>query len=356
MKHAATFTIMAAGLMFGPAFAEAAPTQRIGSTVQVVNEVSAAYEQDRRDLTLGDEIHQDELIEVGPDSIGELEFADETKMALGPGSQILLDKFVYNGAKTKGDIAVELVKGAFRFITGVATKPSYRIKTPGAAITVRGTIFDVYVLTDNSAWFLLLEGGITACNDTGTCKDLSQPGSLLRVSPDGEISDPMRWALLPGRDEVGFARAFPFMINAPTINPNPPLTREAVLSDEPAPKKKSTPKKSNKKKAEKTPKPKPKKKVTEKKTYDPEASKPKRKKVVVKKRRKKSREARNSGASDAAKAAIAIGIGIGIGKMIGKNKGGRKECMRVGGCGGKVGGGHKRGGGRKGGHSDYMRY
>lgn len=340
MKNAAILTFVTAGLMIGPAMAQAAPTERIGSTVQVVNEVSAAYEQDRRNLALGDEIHQNELIEVGPDSIGELEFADETKMALGPGSQILLDKFVYNGAKTKGDIAVDLVKGAFRFITGVAAKPSYRIKTPGAAITVRGTIFDVYVLTDNSAWFLLLEGGITACNDAGTCKDLSQPGSLLRVSPDGAVSDPMRWALLPGRDEIGFARAFPFMINAPTINPNPPLTREAVLNDEPAPKKKSTPKKSNKKKAEKTPKSKPKRKVTEKKT-----SKPARKKVVVESPRKKKRRRADNEASDAAKAAIAIGIGIGIGKIIGKGGhkgGGRKECMRVGGCNGK-GGGHRGG-------------
>ncbi len=356
MKYAAIFSVIAVGLVLGPANAVSAPTERIGSTVQVVNEVSAAYDQDRRDLTLGDEIHQNELIEVGPDSIGELEFEDQTKMALGPGSKIVLDTFVYNGAKTKGDIAVELVKGAFRFVTGVATKPSYRIKTPGAAITVRGTIFDVYVLTDNSAWFLLLDGGITACNDGGTCKQLSKPGNLLRVSPDGEVSDPMRWALLPGRDQIGFARAFPFMINAPTINPNPPLTREAVLRDESAPKKKSKPKK--KKKAKKKTKSKPKKKVTKKKTY------PKKRKKVVKKRRKKKRRASNKAASDAAKAAIAIGIGIGIGKMIGNGKGGgRKECMRVGGCRGKGGGrrvgGGKRGGRKGGGHSHtggFMRY
>ncbi|MBU2583595.1 MAG: FecR domain-containing protein [Alphaproteobacteria bacterium] len=346
MKYAAKYSIIAAVILSGSIAADAAPTQPIGSTVQVVNEVSAAFDQDRRELTLGDQIHQNELIEVGPDSIGELEFDDETKMALGPGARLLLDKFVYNGARTKGDIAVDLVKGAFRFITGIATKPSYRIKTPGAAITVRGTIFDVYVMTDRSAWFLLLEGGITACNDDqSVCKELSDPGNLLRVSPDGEISDPMRWALLPGRDQIGFARAFPFMINAPTINPNPPLTREAVLNDEPAPKKKATPKK---RKAKSKPKPKPKKKATKKKTYPKKAAKktykPKRKKVVTERVRKPKRRANNKAASDAAKAAIAIGIGIGIGKIIGKNKGGgRKECMRVGGCSGK-GGGHRGGG------------
>lgn len=336
MKNAAKYSIVVAGLMFGSAVAEAAaPTEAIGNTVQVVNEVSAAFDQDKRSLSLGDQIHQNELIEVGPDSVGELEFDDETKMALGPGSRLLLDKFVYNGAKTKGDIAVDLVKGAFRFITGIATKPSYKIKTPGAAITVRGTVFDVYVLTDKSAWFLLLEGGITACNDgQSVCKELSDPGNLLRVSPDGDISDPMRWALLPGRDEIGFARAFPFMINAPSIDPNPALTREAVLQDEPARKKKSTPKKAKKRKANRKPKAKPKKR-TAKKVYKKKKTY-KRKKVVRKPKRRRNDQA----ASDAAKAAIAIGIGIGIGKMIGKKKGGgHKECMRIGGCSGK-GGGH----------------
>lgn len=307
MRNAALFSACAV-LLMATAVAEAAPTQRIGSAVRVVNEVSASFEQDRRELSLDDEIHQDELIEVGPDSIGELQFADKTKMALGPGARLLLDKFVYNGEQSKGDIVVDLVKGAFRFITGVAAKPSYRIRTPGAAITVRGTIFDVYVLPDESAWFLLLDGGITACNDRGTCKGLSEPGNLLRVSPDGDISDPMRWALLPGRDAIGFARAFPFMINAPSVNPDPPLTREAVLDEVPPPTRNTWPRKKTKKA----------KRKSKKRTATRTKSRPKKR--VVKKRRPKNNGG-NQAAADAAKAAIAIGIGIGIGKALGGGKG-----------------------------------
>jgi len=287
--------------------------------VQVVNEVRAEFERDRRDLTSGDEVHQDELIAVGPRSIGELEFADETKLALGPGSRLLLDKFVYNGQSSKGDIVVNLVKGAFRFITGLATKTSYRIRTPGAAITVRGTIFDVFVAGDDTVWLLLLEGGITACNDRGNCKELSRPGRILRVTPDGEVSDPMRWALLPGNEAIGFGVAFPFMINAPTVNPNPPLSREAVLNPEP-PKQKSKPRKAKKKKAKKSKQTrKSKKKVTKKKTY-------KRKRTVTVKRNKRRvvkrhrMKKRNSDASNAAAAAIAIGIGIGLAKGFKKKK------------------------------------
>ncbi len=117
-----------------PVVVQAAANERIGSAVQVVNEVSAEFERDRRDLSSGDEVHQDELIAAGADSTGELEFADQTNLALGPGSQLLLDKFVYTGERSKG---------AFRFVTGLPSKKFYRIRTPGATITVGGTIFDV---------------------------------------------------------------------------------------------------------------------------------------------------------------------------------------------------------------------
>ena len=312
MKQMAMLATVAV-LTTAPLIAEAAPTERIGSAVQVVNDVSAEFDRDRRDLASGDEVHQDELIAVGPDSIGELEFADQTKLALGPGSQLLLDKFVYNGQSSKGDIVVNLVKGAFRFVTGLASKKSYRIRTPGAAITVRGTIFDVYVAQDETVWLLLLEGGITVCNDRGTCKELSRPGRILRVAPDGEVSDPTRWASLPGRKAIGFASAFPFMINAPTINPNPPLTREAVVNPD-RPKEEAKPRKAKKKKARKSTKS-SKKKVTKKRTY-----KRKRTAVSTPRKRRYKKAKRNSDAKNAAAAAIAIGIGIGIAKGFKKKR------------------------------------
>ena len=234
MKSAAAL-LLAMAFMIAPHLVAADPLEPIGSAIQIVNQVSAEFDRDSRSLATGDEVHQDELIAVGEDSIGELEFDDETKLALGPGSQLLLDKFVYNGRRTKSDIVVNLVRGAFRFITGLATKRSYRIRTPGAAITVRGTIFDVYVAEDDTVWVLLLEGGVTACNDRGSCRQLSRLGYILRIAPDGEITGPMPWVLLPGQDDIGFATAFPFMINAPTINPDPPLTPEDVTDGDQEP-------------------------------------------------------------------------------------------------------------------------
>jgi len=75
-------------------------------------------------------------------------------VALGPGSRLLLDKFVYDPQKGSGTIVLNLVKGAFRFVTGIASKPSYLIRVPNASITVRGTIFDIYIQENNVVWLL----------------------------------------------------------------------------------------------------------------------------------------------------------------------------------------------------------
>ena len=85
---------------------------------------------------------------------------------------------------------LNLAKGAFRFITGVAAKPAYVIHTPTASITVRGMIFDVYVQADGMSWLLLIEGAVEVCNENGKCRVLDEPGKLIRITPDDSIGIP----------------------------------------------------------------------------------------------------------------------------------------------------------------------
>ena len=129
-------------LLLGSAPALAAPGDAIGSAVTVVNLVTAKLDEDQRELAKGDNVRQQELIEVASDGRSELILRDKTKLALGPGSRLLLDQFVYNPDISGGAIVLDLMRGAFRFITGIAAKPAYVIRTPTASITVRGTIFD----------------------------------------------------------------------------------------------------------------------------------------------------------------------------------------------------------------------
>lgn len=221
--------LLLAALLACAAPAVAAPGDDIGATVRIVNLVTGTFAKDERDLAKGDPVRQDELIEVSEDGIGEIRLRDDTELALGPGSQLLLDEFVYNPDISGGAIVLDLVQGAFRFITGLAAKPAYVIRTPTASITVRGTIFDVYVeAVSGISWLLLVEGAIEACNQRQQCKELDEPGKLLRITPDGVVGDPLTWPDLPTGD-LEFATAFPFIVTPPTVDPDPVFTPEEIV-------------------------------------------------------------------------------------------------------------------------------
>lgn len=311
------FTILFAGvaLAAGSTAAAAAPALEIGSAITVVNLVTAELEQDSRTLATGDKVHQDEDIIVGSDAKSELKLDDETKLALGPGSRMKLDKFVYDPDKTSGTIILDLVKGTFRFITGVASKPSYVIRTPAASITVRGTIFDLFIHDDGETWVLLHDGALQACNARGRCQDLNEPGKLIRISDDGSVDPPVKWAGLPDKDKTPFDDAFPFVVNAPSIDPEPILNREVIILGN---------------------LPEPTKHEDEPKYEEPDdqpskkATKPRYKETKSPPRQQRTRTTKKSGGGDGLGTAIGIGIGIGIG--LGGMKGG-----------GHGGGGHKGG-------------
>jgi hypothetical protein len=166
---------------------------------------------------------------VSNDGSGEFKLLDDTKLALGPGARLTLDKFVYDASKGDNAIALRFAKGAFRFITGLAEKKAYVIHVPSASITVRGTIFDVFVEDSGTSWLLLHEGAVRVCNATGTCRDHSEAGKLIKISEDGVLSKPTKWAALPGVERISFDSAFPFVVTPPSLDPTPIFTREAIL-------------------------------------------------------------------------------------------------------------------------------
>ena len=224
-----TLTLGTAIILLSGGAGAAAPGDEIGSAITVVNLVTAELDRDKRSLTTGDYVRQEESIEVADDGSGELKFNDETKVALGPGSRLRLDKFVYDPEKKSGTIVLNAVKGTFRFITGVAAKPSYVVRIPNASITVRGSIWDLFLQAGGAAWLLLHEGSVQVCNDRGKCRIIDEPGKLIRVTEQGEVGIPVKWAGLPDKENVPFDTAFPFVITAPSFDPNPILTRDVII-------------------------------------------------------------------------------------------------------------------------------
>src|SRR5438105_2727041 len=93
-------------LACGSAFA--APGDPIGSALTVVSIVTASLDNDKRNLAVGDGVRAQELIAVDNEGSSEIELRDKTKLALGPGAKLLLDKFVYDPDIDGGAIVMNL--------------------------------------------------------------------------------------------------------------------------------------------------------------------------------------------------------------------------------------------------------
>ena len=51
----------------------------------------------------------------------------------------------------------------------------------------------------------------------------------MRVTSDGSVGVPINWKGLPGHEEVPFDTAFPFVANAPQIDPVPVMERAVIV-------------------------------------------------------------------------------------------------------------------------------
>ena len=202
-------------LLAGPALAA---TPDAGTTIVVRNEVTLKSGTGTQALSKGTVVHQDEIIVTGAGASAEVELLDKTKLAIGPESKIVLDKFVYDASASPGSISVNLSKGTFRFLTGIAPKNAYEIKTPTASLGIRGTIFDVYVGANGETAVLLFTGAIQTCNAAGSCRLQDTPGTILYVNSNGVISLQSRCEK-PFLQQMNIERAFPFVGKALAVDP-----------------------------------------------------------------------------------------------------------------------------------------
>ena len=203
------FVLLAAALMIGGA-AEAAP--EVGKATAITVEVKGDAAGDIRTLKTGDQVFQEEVIATDAKGVGQFEFLDNTKLAIGPGSSVKLDRFVYGLDRTATAVSIQLTKGAFRFISGKSASTAYQIATPTATIGVRGTTFDVFVADDGEMAVAMINGGVDVCARRGSnaCQRHDLVGRFLHLTPAGIISVRDRWDGTFLRT-VSFTAALPFI-------------------------------------------------------------------------------------------------------------------------------------------------
>jgi hypothetical protein len=110
----------------------------IGSATATKNRVEGVVGGKSQTITTGTGVYSNEVVRTAPDSVADLKFVDDSNLSVGPTSEIILDKFVYDPTGSTGTVVINATKGAFRFVTGKQDKKVYQIKTPFGTIGIRG--------------------------------------------------------------------------------------------------------------------------------------------------------------------------------------------------------------------------
>ena len=173
----------------------AAAAQEIGVAASVREEVRGTLDAARRDLASGDPVSRDETIETGEDSAAQLLFEDRTSVTMGENARLTLNRFVYDPGSGEGNVAVRASKGAFRFVSGLASGGrGYAVETPRLTIGIRGSIVEGFIDEPTGREVIvLLQGTIRLCLRGGACVDATVPGTFVQVTPSGRITLPAPW-------------------------------------------------------------------------------------------------------------------------------------------------------------------
>ncbi|HEY5082164.1 MAG TPA: FecR domain-containing protein [Bauldia sp.] len=191
-------------------FADTVDTGTIGTAASIATVVTGTLSTQIQPLKSGDPVFQNETLTSDTSGVGQFEFRDGSKLALGPGSTLVLDNFVYSSDTSKSKIVINLSRGALRFITGNANHDAYQINTPTATIAVRGTAFDVYSSDDGELAVAMINGAIEVCPHGGICRVHDVIGKFLTMTSGGLFSLRDKWdgSFLRG---ISFKTALPFL-------------------------------------------------------------------------------------------------------------------------------------------------
>src|SRR4029079_9373061 len=101
---------------------------KIGVAALVQNQVMGTIGSQSKPLAVGNEIFANQRIQSGNTGTAQFLFADQSVFNIGPQSDLVLDRFVYDPNKGTGDVVLEATKGTFRFISGSQTPTNYKIQ------------------------------------------------------------------------------------------------------------------------------------------------------------------------------------------------------------------------------------
>ena len=99
----------------------------------------------------GQPVYQADALRTGPDGRLGVTLQDDTRVSLGPGSEVRLDRFAYAPSAGQIGLVLRMVRGVAAYVSGRIAKlapDSIRLESPAAIVGVRGTTLALRVLPE----------------------------------------------------------------------------------------------------------------------------------------------------------------------------------------------------------------
>lgn len=100
---------------------------------------------------VGQVVFESDGLRTGGDGKVGVTLNDDTRLSLGPNSELKLERFTFAPADSAFGLALRFVRGAATYVSGRIAKlapDSIRLETPAAIIGVRGTTLAISVLPE----------------------------------------------------------------------------------------------------------------------------------------------------------------------------------------------------------------
>jgi hypothetical protein len=174
----------------------------IGKVFAKSGSPSAAGPGGKRRLVEGSPVYEDDQVQTGSGNV-QIIFVDDTKLVVGPNSNLVIDRFLMRGGNKARKFSVNALRGTFRFISGHSAKNAYDIKTANATIGIRGTAFD---FSSGSATLVAVHAGQVRLCAYGNCETVDDRCGVGRAQ-NGDIDE------LGGKAKGRAIRSLPYIIN-----------------------------------------------------------------------------------------------------------------------------------------------
>jgi len=137
---------------------------------------------------------------TGSDGHIKMTLPDNTTFTVGPNSDLVIDKFVYDPDKSPEKIMATMTKGVFRWVTGKAygdaavykDPAQMKVNLPVVAVGIRGTDFEATVAPDGSGSVVLNFGQLEITEKKTGFTFILNAGEKITFGADGSVSRPMK--------------------------------------------------------------------------------------------------------------------------------------------------------------------